>query len=145
MVVTRPIFYSLNCSTRIICTLCYCVFFFTFIYSCVLSSVFYTINEWIPVYIALWVLVAILNLIQSWTGNQCSLPKVAKLEPGDTITCSNTCDGGIALMIFTENLLLSLKDFRNISQHLAEYRRDKRIMSPYFDSRCKKPTICVLF
>ena len=41
------IFYSLNCCIRIIFTSCYCFlkFFFTFIYSYVLSSVFYTINE----------------------------------------------------------------------------------------------------
>ena len=47
MTVDLTIFYSLNSCTRIIFTLCYCVFllFFTFIYSCVLSSVFYTINE----------------------------------------------------------------------------------------------------
>ena len=36
----------------------------------------------LPVCIALWVIVAILNLIRSWTGNQCSLLKVAKWEPG---------------------------------------------------------------
>jgi len=34
------------------------------------------------VWIALWVIVGILNLIRWWTCNQCSLLKVAKLEPG---------------------------------------------------------------
>jgi len=36
----------------------------------------------LPVYIALWVTVVILNLIQSWTGNQCGLLKVARLKQG---------------------------------------------------------------
>ena len=34
----------------------------------------------LQVYIALWVIVAILNLIRSWIGNQCSRLKVARLE-----------------------------------------------------------------
>jgi len=32
----------------------------------------------LALHIALWVIVAILNLIRSWTHNQCSLLKVAK-------------------------------------------------------------------
>jgi len=34
----------------------------------------------LPVYIALWVIVANLNLIRSWTGNHCSWLGVARLE-----------------------------------------------------------------
>jgi len=34
----------------------------------------------LPVYIALWVIVAVLNLIRSWTGNQCSWLNVARLQ-----------------------------------------------------------------
>ena len=34
----------------------------------------------LQVYIGLWFIVAILNLIRSWTGNQCSWLKVARLE-----------------------------------------------------------------
>jgi len=48
MTAELTIFYSLNCCIRIILyfmLLCFFYFSSQFIYSCVLSSVFYTINE----------------------------------------------------------------------------------------------------
>jgi len=47
MTVELTIFYSLNCCIRIILYFMLLFYFSSrFIYSCVLSSVFYPINEW---------------------------------------------------------------------------------------------------
>ena len=109
--VDLTIFYSLNCCTRIIFTLCYCVFFkiffFTFIYSCVLSSVFYTINEWMNASNK-YLFIVLMLIFSAWcicavcvTGPSSSLsPSVSFFRFSSVILCFAAKSGHAAALYY---------------------------------------------